>query len=301
MGGDLQSDLPDNRICVKIMSWNLFVSLWSWDPSVILGCAGLIVGYLAIVRPRKSWKTVWFIAGVVTMFVALESPLDTLGDTYLFSAHMLQHLMLTFAVPPLLLIGIPKTLMQKILDWPLADRVERILGRPAVAWVIANVTLWVWHIPVMYNATLENEFIHAFEHLLFLITWTIFWWPMLSPIESRRIAPLATIPYTFAAGVSNSFLGILLTYAQPGIYPEYVNPVDEYGALHLIRNVWGISPLVDQQLGGLFMWVPGMLVFLFAAMAGLSRWYHTPDESYEVSQPNSLGDKTINPSPLKEV
>lgn len=285
------------------MSWNLFASLWSWDPSVILGCAGLIVGYLALVRPRMSWKTVWFVAGVITMFVALESPLDKLGDTYLFSAHMLQHLLLTFAVPPLLLMGIPKTLMQKILDWPLADRIERILGRPAVAWVIANVTLWVWHIPFMYNATLENEFIHAFEHLLFLITWTIFWWPILAPVETRRMAPLAIIPYTFAAGVSNSFLGILLTYAPPGIYPEYVNPVDEYGVLHLIRNVWNISPEVDQQLGGLLMWVPGMLVFLFAAMGGLSRWYQTPEETHEIPQENrnNLSNQTNNPSPLEEV
>jgi len=283
------------------MSWNLFVSLWSWDPSVILGCAGLIAGYLVLVRPRRNWKTVWFIAGVIVMFVALESPLDTLGDTYLFSAHMLQHLLLTFAVPPLLLMGIPKELMQKILEWPLADRTERILGRPAVAWIIANVTLWVWHIPVMYNATLESEFIHAFEHLLFLITWTIFWWPILSPVEERRIAPLSILPYTFFAGVSNSFLGILLTYAPPGIYPEYVHPVDEYGALHLIRNVWMITPEIDQQLGGLFMWVPGMLVFLFTAMGGLSRWYRTPDESYENHQGNGLSNPPNNASPLEEV
>ena len=232
------------------MNWNLFVSLWSWDPSVILGCAGLIVGYLVLVRPRRNWKTVWFIAGVIVMFVALESPLDTLGDTYLFSAHMLQHLLLTFAVPPLLLLGIPKELMQKVLEWPLADRTERILGRPAVAWVIANVTLWVWHIPVMYNATLESELIHALEHLLFLITWTIFWWPILSPVEERRMAPLSILPYTFFAGVSNSFLGILLTYAPPGIYPEYVNPVDEYGAWHLIRNVWMITPRLSWTATG---------------------------------------------------
>ena len=283
------------------MNWNLFVSLWSWDPSVILGCAGLIVGYLVLVRPRRNWKTVWFIAGVIVMFVALESPLDTLGDTYLFSAHMLQHLLLTFAVPPLLLLGIPKELMQKVLEWPLADRTERILGRPAVAWVIANVTLWVWHIPVMYNATLESELIHALEHLLFLITWTIFWWPILSPVEERRMAPLSILPYTFFAGVSNSFLGILLTYAPPGIYPEYVNPVDEYGALHLIRSMWMISPEIDQQLGGLFMWVPGMLVFLFTAMGGLSRWYRTPEQPYENSQANGLKNPTNNPSPLEEV
>lgn len=282
------------------MSWNLFFSLWSWDPSVILGSAALIAGYLAAVHFRITRKAVFFIAGVFVLFIALESPLEHLGDTYLFSAHMLQHLLLLLIVPPLLLMGLPEQLMQRVLDWPLADRIEKVVSHPVLAWFLANITLWLWHWPVLYNATLANEQIHIIEHLSFLVTATIFWWPVLAPIEERRMAPLAVIPYTFAAAVSNSILGILLTYAKPGLYPAYLNPVDEFGALKLIRDVWGITPKVDQELGGLAMWVPGSLVYLFAAMGGMSRWYSTPEEGFEESQKGEEQEQLIHSSSLEE-
>jgi cytochrome c oxidase assembly factor CtaG len=271
-------------------TWRLLASTWSWDPSVLVGCVALIGGYLVVVRSRITSKMLFFVTGVLVMLLALESPLEELGDTYLFSAHMAQHLLLILVVPPLMLLGIPRWLAQRILDWPLANRIEQILNRPLPAWLLGMGTIWVWHAPALYNATLTNENIHIVEHVCFLVTSTIFWWPVLSPLTERRLAPLATIPYLFAASAATSILGIILTFTPPGIYPAYLDPNDEIGALPLLRDGWGLSPATDQQLGGLLMWVPGGLAYLSGIIGALARWYSSPEEDEINKAPESLGE-----------
>lgn len=257
---------------------HLLAATWSWDPSVIVGCLALLGVYFVVGRRRITVsQALFFSGGVLVMFLALESSLDELGDTYLFSAHMLQHLLLLLITPPLLLLGLPGWLAQRILAWPLADRIEQILSRPPVAWLLGTLTVWVWHLPVLYNATLLDENIHIMEHLDFLVTATIFWWPVLSPLKEKRMAPLATIFYLFAAAASSSILGIILTFASPGLYPAYLQPDDELGALPFIRDTLGLTPAVDQQLGGLLMWVPGSLVYLSGILGALYRWYSEPE------------------------
>ena len=259
-------------------TWQLLSVTWSWDPSVWVGCAALIGVYLAAVRSYiDNKRAILFIAGVLIMWFALESPLDELGDTYLFSAHMAQHLLLILAVPPLLLMGLPRRLAVRILDWPPADRIEQILSRPLLAWLLGIGTLWMWHIPVLYNATLHDEYIHILEHTDFLVTSTILWWPVLSPVMERRLSPLSTIAYLFAAMAASSVLGIILTFTPPGLY-DYLHPVDTLGALPLIRQGWGLTPEVDQQIGGLLMWVPSGLVYLSGILSALGRWYSAPEE-----------------------
>jgi putative membrane protein len=222
-------------------------------------------------------RALFFIAGVVIMWFALESSLDELGDTYLFSAHMVQHLLLILVVPPLLLMGTPRRLAARILDWPPADRIEQILSRPLLAWLLGIGTVWVWHIPVLYNATLHNEQIHILEHVDFLVMSTILWWPVLSPVMEKRLSPVRTIAYLFAAAAASSVLGIILTFTPPGLY-DYLHPVDTLGALPLIREKWGLTPAVDQQIGGLLMWVPSGLVYLSGILSALGRWYSAPEE-----------------------
>jgi putative membrane protein len=282
-----------------ITNWQLFTTTWSWDPSVIVGCIGLILGYMLIVRLQVDNKAFAFFAGVFFLFIALESPLDTLGDTYLFSAHMVQHLLLLLVVPPLLLIGAPAKPLRALLDKPFYAKIEKFLAKPLVAWFLGVITVWAWHIPVLYNAALASENIHILEHTLFLITGTIFWWPVFSPLDDHRITTLFVIPYLFTAAISNSTLGVILTYAKPGLYPAYIHPVDEIGALSLIRQGWGISPEIDQQLGGLLMWVPGGLVYLLGIMGALMRWYGQPDEELAFPSGNSHSDiplKNGNPT-----
>ncbi len=238
----------------------------------------MLAGYLAAHRSDLS-RSAWFIGGVVLMFVALTSPIDTLGDTYLFSAHMLQHMILILIVPPLLIAGLTQHFARAVTSIAALGALERSLRRPAIAWTLAIATLWLWHLPALFDAAVANEDIHIFEHLCFMLTATIFWWPILSPLESSRMAAMPAILYLFAGMLATSVLGIAITFAPPGLYAAYAHPHDAIGILPLLRNSWGLTPAVDQKLGGLLMWVPGGLAFLAAIMLVMARWYRTPEET----------------------
>jgi cytochrome c oxidase assembly factor CtaG len=253
-------------------AWRVVLTAWDWEPSVVIGCCALVVGYLAALRFRYSPLIPRFVAGVLILGLALVSPIDKLGDMYLFSVHMLQHLLLVLIVPPLLILGIPAGLWRRWLRWPIIDHAERVLGQPVFAWGLAVGTLWLWHLPALYEAALEHEAIHIGQHLTFLVTATIFWWPVLTPVAERRLAAAPTLLYLLAGAAANTLLGILLTFAPAGLYPAYRRPVDLLGLLPLIRQEWGLTPTADQQLGGLIMWVPGGLVFLGVVLATLIRW-----------------------------
>jgi putative membrane protein len=259
--------------------WQVLSTTWNWEPSVLLGCQVLILAYMIVLRFRLPKRALFYLAGVLILLLDLVSPLDMLAHTYLFSAHMVQHLILVLVVPPLLLLGLPAQLMQRILCLPGLNRLERVLSRPIVAWFLGVGTLWLWHVPFLYNMALEILGLHVAEHLSFLVTATIFWWPVLGPLPGRRLPPLMAIIYLFTAGVANSLLGIILTFAPPGLYPAYLNPIDWYGLLPLLRTDWGISPAVDQQLGGLLMWIPGGLIILCAILGILAYWYNDTSDA----------------------
>lgn len=249
---------------------------WDFDPSIVFGCVALLAAYAFAHRGDYS-RAPWFVAGVAAMFLALVSPLDALSDEYLFSAHMLQHLILILIVPPLLIIGLSETFVRRVLAVPALARIERILAAPAVAWTLAMAVLWIWHWPALYDAAIADENVHIFEHLCFLVTATIFWWPIFAPNARSLMEPMRAIIYLATAMVANSALAILLTFAQPGLYPAYLHPADSLGILPMLREGWGLTPAVDQQLGGLLMWVPGGLVFLGAIMFVMARWYSEPE------------------------
>jgi len=258
-------------------TWRLLASTWVWEPSVLIGCTALIGAYVAVTRRRPSHHAWYFFGGVFVLLFAQTSPLDALGDIYLFSAHMIQHLLLLLIVPPLLILGIPAWLAERWLASPRTRTIERTLRQPAIAWPLGVGAMYVWHIPALYNTTLRHTGIHIAEHLCFLATGAIFWWPVCAPLAASRYAPLAAMLSLFTAAVAGSVLGIILTFASPGLYPAYLHPVDTRGLLPLIRDSWGLSPSVDQQVGGLIMWVPGGLVYLCAIIGTLARWYSEPD------------------------
>jgi len=233
--------------------------------------------YAWVTRCREKILAVFFAAGVALMFLALVSPLDVLGDDYLFSAHMLQHILLNMVAPPLFVLGVPAWLLQRLLQRPPVSALERVLGHPAVAWSLGSGTLLLWHVPALFDATLENENIHIFEHLTFLVTGTILWWPVFARIETRRLAPMLSALYLLLASVPNALLGIYLTFCRTPLYVGYLHPSDEHGALALIRDRWGLDPLTDQQLGGAFMWVLGSAIYLWAILVMVVRWYRQPE------------------------
>jgi len=248
-------------------------SSWEWSPSIPIGCGLLEALYIALVRPLRPAKLLLYSAGVLVLMLTLVGPLDVLGDDYLFSAHMLEHMLLLVAVPPLLLLGLTGRAARELLAWRPAAAVERVLGRPVLAWLIAVITLYAWHLPVLYNLALAHEKVHICQHLSFLVTATIFWWPILSPLPEHRLRAPTALIYLFLAGTANSVLGAVLTFTSPGLYPLYDRPIGHSTVLAFLRRDWDLDPAADQQLGGLVMWVVGMIFFLWALLAAYWRWY----------------------------
>ena len=252
--------------------------LMAWDPdaSVIIGCVALMVAYLIVCR-RDSSRVACVLLGDLIMLLALISPLDALADVYLFSAHMLQHMLLVLATPPLLILGLPEVFALAMIRVPTLGTVERLLRTPALAWTLGMTTLWIWHLPRLYDATLVSEPLHIFEHLTFLLTATIFWWPILAPLTASRMSHGAAFAYLGAAMLTTTVLGILITFSPVGVFTAYLHPEDSLHVLGVLRDSWGLTTQSDQELGGLLMWVPGGLVYLGAIMAVLARWYRAPE------------------------
>lgn len=261
----------------------LLAAAWSLEPSVVVGCIGLLAAYFGILRSRADGRSLYWVLGVVILLLTLISPVDTLGEQYLFSVHMLQHMLLVLVVPPLLLLGIPARIGRDLLSVEFVQRAEFFLSRPFIAWSAGIATLWIWHVPAFYNVALAHQGIHILEHESFLVTATIFWWPVIAPVEERRIPPLSAIVYLSLGMASESILGIILTFAPVGFYPAYLHPFDTFGVLPLIRRSWGITAEIDQQIGGLLMWIGGSAIFLIAILGALNRWYGAADEDEEAS------------------
>jgi len=257
---------------------------WQIHPSVALGLAVSGGAYAAGIarlwraagkgRVVARWRAACFAAGIVVLAVALASPLDSLGES-VFWAHMVQHLLLSLVAAPLLALGAPLVPLLWLLDAPRRRRLggwwHRAAGAPAlaglltiplVAWVLQAAALWAWHLPAAYLAALGNEGIHTLEHLSFLSTGFLFWWVVLQPAGRRCMGYGMSVLYLVTAGMQSGLLGALLTFAGRPFY----------GAQSAGAGAWGLSPLEDQQLAGLIMWLPGGLVYVAAAGALFVRW-----------------------------
>lgn len=267
----------------------LLLTAWDWEPSVVVGCALLFLAYFLSARPRTFGKSVLYAAGVIVLLLALVSPIDALSDNYLFSVHMIQHLLLILVVAPLMLLGIPRPTAERIVGNPRVAGVERFLSYPLIAWTILALSLGLWHVPVFYNYALAHEGVHIAQHLSFLVAAVIFWWPLLSPISELRLTTGPAVLYLFLATMFNSILGIIITFVPLGWYPAYIHPRDELGALSLIRSQWGISAAADQQLGGLLMWVPAGLIYFTLIVLLVVRWQSQDGLEDEEGQPQTAG------------
>ncbi len=251
---------------------NFWLTRWNLEPSILIGIALISGLYLYAIgpyrkrhfpdEPIRTGQTIAFLSGMLIIFLALVSPLDELGDSYLFSAHMVQHLFLTIIGPPLLLLGTPQWLVKQALSNRVLFHIAKVVTYPAIAFVLFNVDFWLWHAPPLYNATLENQAIHILEHLTFIIFSLCYWWPIFSPSKDLPRLPIGgQILYLFLSGMPSVLLGAGLTFTPP-LYAPYI----------AAPRLWGISAATDQQLGGLIMWVP-VSIFYIAIMSVLFiRW-----------------------------
>jgi cytochrome c oxidase assembly factor CtaG len=192
------------------------------------------------------------------------SPLNALADGYLFSAHMVQHILLVLIVPALVLLSLPRSLS--------LPRPFRRFTHPLIGWIAGVGAMWLWHAPALCNAATTLKTVSVIQTTSLLLMGSVFWWQVLAPRDADRLSPLAGIAYLFTACTACSVLGIILTFAPVSICPAYQQPVDRLGILNLIRGQWGLTSDRDQQIGGLMMWVPMCLIYVTAILAQLVRW-----------------------------
>ncbi|HVE78201.1 MAG TPA: cytochrome c oxidase assembly protein [Gemmatimonadaceae bacterium] len=245
---------------------------WTVHPSTVVGLAALAALYLWRARAapatggRRSpsgGQRFAFFAGLTTIFAALNGPLHDLSDSFLFSAHMVQHLVLTLVAPPLLIAGTPGWMLRPALRRPAVAAVARWLTHPTRCFVLFNLTIAVWHLPPVYNLAIAHHPVHIVQHLTFMAASVLMWWPVLSPLpELPRLAYPGQMLYCFLMSIPMQLVSVYIVYADRALYPAYASA----------PRLWGISPMMDQQLGGLIMWIPGGLFFYGLASIVFFKW-----------------------------
>lgn len=253
-------------------SWNLDWFTWG-----ALAGAALVYGWAAVVRPPSdSWRPRCFFAGLGVAAVALVSPLDALSGS-LGSAHMVQHVLLTMVAAPLLVLGaavqavlraLPPSARRRSGAWrrhPLARAAARAAGDPVLTAGVFVAVLWIWHARGPYEAALGNDVLHAVEHATFFAAAALSWAALLSA-RRRRLRSGVGVLVLFGLSMQCGLLGVLLTFATEPWYPTY----------ETTTQVWGLSPLTDQQLSGVIMWVPAGGIYLVVALVLLRRLISSP-------------------------
>jgi putative copper resistance protein D len=257
---------------------------WRFEPLPILGIVVAGALYLWAVRRvevrhpanrPKRWQTWVFMGGLGAIALALVSPIEAY-EGQLFSVHMVQHMLLELVAAPLLLLGAPITLalrasnasVRRRLLAILQSRVVHLISFPLIAWLLFAAVNWGWHFSELYNEALENVPLHYFQHFTFLAAALLFWWPVIGfdPSPWRLPHPLRLF-YLFLAMPQNSFLGVAIMSAPHILYQHYLTNL----------RVWGPSPLDDQNLGGVFMWVFGDVAFLLGMGLVVASWVRLED------------------------
>jgi putative membrane protein len=258
---------------------------WSFEPAVVALLAATVILHVRGVRKiaklstrngeRIRRESLFFIGGCVVLALALLSPIHELGGT-LFSAHMVQHELLMAIAAPLLVLGrplvpilwaLPKSARRKVgalMKRSALQKVWASISNPFSAWLLHATAIWIWHAPALYDASVRNEGVHTAQHLSFLLTALLFWWSVLSPHARERGAGLSIISL-FTTGIHTTLLGALIATAEQPMFHAY----NIAGT-----SLWGMTPLSDQQLGGVVMWIPAGIVYLFAALYLFPGWIH---------------------------
>ncbi len=260
-------------------------SVWSFEPVIVVLIVFTALLYLrgmwnatrraGLRRAMPIWRWLAFLGAMLSLVLALVSPLDALSGA-LFSAHMVQHLILMMITAPLLILGelplavvwaVPRRWAQALghgLNRPgLLSRIWAALITPVSAWLLFAASMWVWHASTLYEAALRNETIHTLEHLGFLLTSMLFWWVLFRRTTEGHVHYGMLIVYLFTTMLHSTILGALMAFTSLPWYPSYAASV----------GAWGLTPLEDQQLAGLIMWVPGGVVFTLLTIGYFAAWF----------------------------
>lgn len=239
---------------------------WLIDPAIAVLIMVMTAGYFAAIGPlnrrrpgfenriASNGQIRWFLAGQVLLLVSLGPPLDDWSYYFFSSAHMVQHLLLMFAVVPCWIKGTPPWLLSPIVRTPVGRVLFTILPRALPGFLLATAIIVLWHFPSFYNQTLQNQFVHALQHAFFVVAGFLFFWPIMSTVpESPQLSPLMKCLYLFAQTIPSGIVGAMIVYAGPGLYPHYEQA---------LQRPFGLSVAEDQVLSGSIMWIGMNTVFL---------------------------------------
>jgi putative membrane protein len=251
-------------------------SAWNLDPAILLSLALAAWVYARGARAgRPAHPSLSFAAGLLVVAIALISPIDALSSA-LFSAHMLQHMLLILVAAPLLvlgaplgpmLLGLPRSAQLRLgrayQAVPWLGKTGHVLVQPVVAWALHALAFWAWHAPALYQAALRSGPVHALEHLSLLGTALLFWWSVLPGRGARPAGgPGLAVLLLFTMALQSGLLGVLITFAPQPWYEAYT----------ATTSAWGLTALEDQQLAGAGMWVLSGAAYLVAALVILAAW-----------------------------
>jgi len=259
---------------------------WNFTPSILvmLISQAVLYSYFIYLSYKDGyWGTevrvrhiVWFALGLILIFVALVSPIDSLSNVALFSAHMVQHLLLMLLASACLLLGTPGFWIRLLYDLPILKTVLPIVTHPLVTLIAFNAIMWIWHVPALYEGALRNVNIHVIEHMMFLVAGVLLWLPIIHDAPPKHVLSYpARLAYLFACMISSSILGAIFTFAPTIAFPFYGNA----------PLAFGLTPATDQALAGLIMWVPGGGIFFIAIMIVFGAWLNSEDRKAKAQFP----------------
>jgi putative membrane protein len=239
-----------------LVGWLLFFGLY-------LLAIGPLRPYFPGSSPARPGQVACFVGAMLLMLLGLQGPLHELSDYFLFSAHMVQHLLIMVVMPPFLLAGIPDWMLRPAVRIPALGRAARLLTLPLMAFAINNVIFLAWHFPGPYDLMMRNHGVHVAMHLMIMATGVIMWWPVMSPLpEMPRIAAPLQMVYLFVLGIPMMVAAAMITFSDTALYQWYVEA----------PRITSLSALDDQRMGGAIMWVPGALTLWLAITFVYFRW-----------------------------
>ena len=276
------------------------LTAWNTNPLVTLGL--FVVAYLYVTglhrwerpsHPVNWWQRASFFAGLLVIFLALQSPIDYLSE-HLFSVHQVQHLLLRMVAPLLLLLGAPLTpmlrglppwalrgMVRPIVRNPTARRAYSLLTNPVVTTVLFLGMLYIWQVPGPHNLAVRHTLVHYVMHSTMLFTGLLFWWLLIDPKPHRsRLHYGLRVLYVGLIVIPNTLLGAAITFSNEPIYSAYSE----------VTQPWGISLLTDQQLGGLLLWVPGDMMSILAAGIVMIMWAQQEEEKEQKERASATWD-----------
>jgi cytochrome c oxidase assembly factor CtaG len=249
---------------------------WPLDPTVYLGLVLLYLGHAWLARgaadiERKHYLYVGL--GLITIWAALESPIDTIADHYLDSVHMLQHVLLGFVAPPLVLLGLSPSMVGRLVRIPGV----RMLTRPIPAQLIAGAVMIGWHVPALYDAALYSEPLHVAEHMTFIAAGVLLFWPMIRATSAHsgwQLSPGAKLLYVLVATLPQDAVALALIFSRVPFYEYYA---------HAPRLVASLTPLIDQTVAGAVLMIFGKATMVVVALAIMIEWFEGDRRADEAS------------------